>query len=131
MASFFVFRLGPPTPLDMAEYAQGPRPACSASSPVAGDGPPAGPVALADAAAVIGVPVALKYLDGLDSLLSIVQIPAGVPVATLSTSGANAGLSRGTGSWPRTTRLAVRGPPSTDLAEVLEARTTALARQIA
>ena len=42
---------------------------------------------------VIGVPVALAQLDGLDSLLSIVQMPAGVPVATLSIGGArNAGL---------------------------------------
>ncbi len=42
---------------------------------------------------VIGVPVPLKYLDGMDSLLSIVQMPAGVPVATVSIAGArNAGL---------------------------------------
>ena len=42
---------------------------------------------------VIGVPVALAKLDGLDSLLSIVQMPAGVPVATVSIGGArNAGL---------------------------------------
>jgi 5-(carboxyamino)imidazole ribonucleotide mutase len=42
---------------------------------------------------VIGVPVALRQLDGLDSLLSIVQMPAGVPVATVSIGGArNAGL---------------------------------------
>ena len=42
---------------------------------------------------VIGVPVALKYLDGMDSLLSIVQMPAGVPVATVSIGNArNAGL---------------------------------------
>lgn len=42
---------------------------------------------------VIGVPVALEALDGLDSLLSIVQMPAGVPVATVSIGGArNAGL---------------------------------------
>ncbi len=42
---------------------------------------------------VIGVPVPLKYLDGLDSLLSIVQMPAGVPVATVAVGGArNAGL---------------------------------------
>ena len=42
---------------------------------------------------VIGVPVALKYLDGLDSLLSIVQMPAGVPVATVAVGNArNAGL---------------------------------------
>jgi 5-(carboxyamino)imidazole ribonucleotide mutase len=42
---------------------------------------------------VIGVPVPLSRLDGLDSLLSIVQMPAGVPVATVSIGGAtNAGL---------------------------------------
>jgi 5-(carboxyamino)imidazole ribonucleotide mutase len=42
---------------------------------------------------VIGVPVPLKQLDGLDSLLSIVQMPAGIPVATVSIGGArNAGL---------------------------------------
>jgi 5-(carboxyamino)imidazole ribonucleotide mutase len=42
---------------------------------------------------VVGVPVPLKHLDGMDSLLSIVQMPAGVPVATVSIGGArNAGL---------------------------------------
>jgi 5-(carboxyamino)imidazole ribonucleotide mutase len=42
---------------------------------------------------VIGVPVPLKYLDGLDSLLSIVQMPGGVPVATVAVGNArNAGL---------------------------------------
>jgi len=42
---------------------------------------------------VIGVPVALKNLDGMDSLLSIVQMPAGVPVATVGVGNAkNAGL---------------------------------------
>ncbi|MDT0441644.1 5-(carboxyamino)imidazole ribonucleotide mutase [Streptomyces johnsoniae] len=42
---------------------------------------------------VIGVPVPLAHLDGMDSLLSIVQMPAGVPVATVSVAGAkNAGL---------------------------------------
>jgi 5-(carboxyamino)imidazole ribonucleotide mutase len=42
---------------------------------------------------VIGVPVPLSHLDGMDSLLSIVQMPAGVPVATVSIGGArNAGL---------------------------------------
>src|SRR4051812_39161645 len=42
---------------------------------------------------VIGVPVPLRHLDGMDSLLSIVQMPAGVPVATVSVAGArNAGL---------------------------------------
>jgi 5-(carboxyamino)imidazole ribonucleotide mutase len=42
---------------------------------------------------VIGVPVPLAHLDGLDSLLSIVQMPSGIPVATMSVGGArNAGL---------------------------------------
>jgi 5-(carboxyamino)imidazole ribonucleotide mutase len=42
---------------------------------------------------VIGVPVALAHLDGLDSLLSIVQMPRGVPVATMAVNGSrNAGL---------------------------------------
>ena len=45
---------------------------------------------------VIGVPVPLKYLDGMDSLLSIVQMPAGVPVATVAVGNArNAGLLAG------------------------------------
>jgi 5-(carboxyamino)imidazole ribonucleotide mutase len=42
---------------------------------------------------VVGVPVPLRHLDGLDSLLSIVQMPSGVPVATVAVGGArNAGL---------------------------------------
>ncbi|MBW0136033.1 5-(carboxyamino)imidazole ribonucleotide mutase [Pseudonocardia abyssalis] len=52
-----------------------------------------GMVASATPLPVIGVPVPLAYLDGMDSLLSIVQMPAGVPVATVSVGGArNAGL---------------------------------------
>ena len=52
-----------------------------------------GMVASATTLPVIGVPVPLAKLDGLDSLLSIVQMPAGVPVATVSIGGArNAGL---------------------------------------
>ena len=52
-----------------------------------------GMVAAATPLPVIGVPVPLKFLDGLDSLLSIVQMPAGVPVATVAVGGArNAGL---------------------------------------
>ena len=52
-----------------------------------------GMVAAATPLPVIGVPVPLARLDGLDSLLSIVQMPAGVPVATVSIAGArNAGL---------------------------------------
>ena len=50
-------------------------------------------VAAATPLPVIGVPVPLARLDGLDSLLSIVQMPAGVPVATVSIGGGrNAGL---------------------------------------
>ncbi|WP_433224289.1 5-(carboxyamino)imidazole ribonucleotide mutase [Dactylosporangium sp. CS-047395] len=52
-----------------------------------------GMVASATPLPVIGVPVPLKHLDGLDSLMSIVQMPAGIPVATVSIGGArNAGL---------------------------------------
>jgi 5-(carboxyamino)imidazole ribonucleotide mutase len=52
-----------------------------------------GMVASATVLPVIGVPVPLSHLSGLDSLLSIVQMPAGVPVATVSIGGArNAGL---------------------------------------
>lgn len=59
---------------------------------------------------VIGVPVPLKHLDGMDSLLSIVQMPAGVPVATVSIGGArNAGLLAarilGAGQGPEAARV--------------------------
>jgi 5-(carboxyamino)imidazole ribonucleotide mutase len=83
------------TPVAMIEYAQ------TAASRglkviIAGAGGAAhlpGMVASTTALPVIGVPVPLKYLDGMDSLLSIVQMPAGVPVATVSIGGArNAGL---------------------------------------
>jgi 5-(carboxyamino)imidazole ribonucleotide mutase len=71
-----------------------------------------GMVASATPLPVIGVPVPLRYLDGMDSLLSIVQMPAGVPVATVSIGGArNAGL------------LAVRILATSD--EALRARMTA------
>jgi 5-(carboxyamino)imidazole ribonucleotide mutase len=52
-----------------------------------------GMVASATVLPVIGVPVPLATLDGMDSLLSIVQMPSGIPVATVSIAGArNAGL---------------------------------------
>ncbi|HKE67530.1 MAG TPA: 5-(carboxyamino)imidazole ribonucleotide mutase [Micromonosporaceae bacterium] len=52
-----------------------------------------GMLAAATPLPVIGVPVPLQFLDGMDSLLSIVQMPAGVPVATVSIGGSrNAGL---------------------------------------
>ncbi|WP_424980836.1 5-(carboxyamino)imidazole ribonucleotide mutase [Labedella phragmitis] len=71
---------------------------------------------------VIGVPVPLARLDGLDSLLSIVQMPAGIPVATVSIGGArNAGL------------LAARILSTSDLAvrEKLDAYALALENQVA
>jgi 5-(carboxyamino)imidazole ribonucleotide mutase len=70
---------------------------------------------------VIGVPVPLAQLDGLDSLLSIVQMPAGVPVATVSIGGArNAGL------------LAARilGAGSDDAAEAMRARVIAFQAEL-
>ncbi|HEX5096968.1 MAG TPA: 5-(carboxyamino)imidazole ribonucleotide mutase, partial [Acidimicrobiia bacterium] len=52
-----------------------------------------GMVASATPLPVIGVPVPLRHLDGMDSLLSIVQMPAGIPVATVAIGNArNAGL---------------------------------------
>ncbi len=83
------------SPLDMVAYAQ------SAADRglrviVAGAGGAAhlpGMLASLTELPVIGVPVPLRYLDGLDSLLSMVQMPAGVPVATVAVGGAhNAGL---------------------------------------
>jgi 5-(carboxyamino)imidazole ribonucleotide mutase len=82
-------------PLDMAAYAQAAA-ARGMKVIIAGAGGAAhlpGMVASLTTLPVIGVPVPLKYLDGMDSLLSIVQMPAGVPVATVSIAGArNAGL---------------------------------------
>jgi 5-(carboxyamino)imidazole ribonucleotide mutase len=83
------------TPLGMVEYAQQAA-GRGIKVIIAGAGGAAhlpGMVASLTTLPVIGVPVPLKHLDGLDSLLSIVQMPAGVPVATVSVAGArNAGL---------------------------------------
>ena len=83
------------TPLGMASYAQEAA-GRGLKVIIAGAGGAAhlpGMVAALTPLPVIGVPVPLKYLDGMDSLLSIVQMPAGVPVATVSIGGArNAGL---------------------------------------
>jgi 5-(carboxyamino)imidazole ribonucleotide mutase len=83
------------TPLDMADYA-GSAAQRGLRVVIAGAGGAAhlpGMVASMTTLPVIGVPVPLAHLDGLDSLLSIVQMPAGVPVATVSIGGArNAGL---------------------------------------
>jgi 5-(carboxyamino)imidazole ribonucleotide mutase len=83
------------TPHDMLEYASSAS-GRGLSVVIAGAGGAAhlpGMIASATPLPVIGVPVPLKYLDGLDSLLSIVQMPAGVPVATVAVGAArNAGL---------------------------------------
>ena len=81
---------------------------------------------------VIGVPVALKHLDGVDSLHSIVQMPAGVPVATVSIGGArNAGLlavrmlAAGDGEEATRLRRAMTAFQA-DLAEMARAKGAAL-----
>jgi 5-(carboxyamino)imidazole ribonucleotide mutase len=83
------------TPAEMLEFAQGAEKNGFAVI-IAGAGGAAhlpGMVASSTTLPVIGVPVALKYLDGMDSLLSIVQMPAGIPVATVGVGNAkNAGL---------------------------------------
>ncbi|WP_259142308.1 5-(carboxyamino)imidazole ribonucleotide mutase [Tsukamurella ocularis] len=83
------------TPQRMLDYAQGAADR-GVEVIIAGAGGAAhlpGMVASATPLPVIGVPVPLKHLDGMDSLLSIVQMPAGIPVATVSVGGArNAGL---------------------------------------
>ena len=82
-------------PQDMVDYAQGAT-AQGLRVIIAGAGGAAhlpGMVASLTTLPVIGVPVPLKHLEGLDSLLSIVQMPAGVPVATVGIGNArNAGL---------------------------------------
>jgi 5-(carboxyamino)imidazole ribonucleotide mutase len=83
------------TPRDMVDYAAGAADR-GLQVIVAGAGGAAhlpGMVASLTPLPVIGVPVPLRHLDGLDSLLSIVQMPAGIPVATVAVGGArNAGL---------------------------------------
>jgi len=83
------------TPEAMIAYAKGAR-ARGLKILIAGAGGAAhlpGMLAAVTTLPVIGVPVALARLDGLDSLLSIVQMPRGVPVATVAINGAtNAGL---------------------------------------
>lgn len=83
------------TPEKMLEFAQSAQ-ANGFSVIIAGAGGAAhlpGMMASSTSLPVIGVPVSLGKLDGMDSLLSIVQMPAGVPVATVSIDGGkNAGL---------------------------------------
>ncbi len=82
-------------PLEMVEFAQAAK-AQGFKVIIAGAGGAAhlpGMVASLTTLPVIGVPVPLKNLDGMDSLLSIVQMPAGIPVATVGVGNAkNAGL---------------------------------------
>jgi 5-(carboxyamino)imidazole ribonucleotide mutase len=83
------------TPEDMIEYGRSAR-SRGLKVIIAGAGGAAhlpGMLAAMTTLPVIGVPVALSRLDGMDSLLSIVQMPRGVPVATVAINGAtNAGL---------------------------------------
>jgi 5-(carboxyamino)imidazole ribonucleotide mutase len=81
---------------------------------------------------VIGVPVPLKHLDGMDSLLSIVQMPAGVPVATVSIGGArNAGLLAVRILSASDERLRARMEAfQAELAETARAKDRALAEQV-
>jgi 5-(carboxyamino)imidazole ribonucleotide mutase len=82
-------------PLEMVEFAQAAK-ANGFKVIIAGAGGAAhlpGMVASLTTLPVVGVPVPLKNLDGMDSLLSIVQMPAGIPVATVGVGNAkNAGL---------------------------------------
>ncbi|WP_048551219.1 5-(carboxyamino)imidazole ribonucleotide mutase [Nostocoides japonicum] len=86
---------------------------------------------------VIGVPVPLAYLDGMDSLLSIVQMPAGVPVATVSIGGArNAGLLAariiGSGAGPEAERVrAAMVAFQADLSAQAQAKGRALQERLA
>lgn len=83
------------TPVDVAEYSEG---AVDRGLEliIAGAGKAAhlpGVVAASTPIPVIGVPIAASQLDGMDALLAIVQMPGGVPVATVGIGGAkNAGL---------------------------------------
>jgi 5-(carboxyamino)imidazole ribonucleotide mutase len=81
---------------------------------------------------VIGVPVPLSRLDGLDSLLSIVQMPAGVPVATVSIGGArNAGLLAARILASADEALAQRLTNYADtLAELVEQKNAALKKRL-
>ncbi|MBS1849112.1 MAG: 5-(carboxyamino)imidazole ribonucleotide mutase [Actinobacteria bacterium] len=122
------------TPLDMADYAQGAA-GRGLRVIIAGAGGAAhlpGMVASLTTLPVIGVPVPLKYLDGMDSLMSIVQMPAGVPVATVSIAGArNAGLLAArilaSGDRVLTERMAAF---QADLAATARAKNAALADRL-
>jgi 5-(carboxyamino)imidazole ribonucleotide mutase len=122
------------TPLDMAAYAQQAA-GRGLGVIIAGAGGAAhlpGMVASLTTLPVIGVPVPLRHLDGLDSLLSIVQMPAGVPVATVSIGGArNAGLLAvrilAAGNAELTARMAAF---QSELAETAQSKDAALTERL-
>jgi 5-(carboxyamino)imidazole ribonucleotide mutase len=123
------------TPVGMAEYAQAAA-GRGLQVIIAGAGGAAhlpGMVASMTTLPVIGVPVPLKHLDGLDSLLSIVQMPAGIPVATVSIGGArNAGLLAVRILAAADAGLAARVQAfQDDLAATARAKDAALAHRIA
>jgi 5-(carboxyamino)imidazole ribonucleotide mutase len=113
------------TPLDMVAYATEAADR-GLKAIIAGAGGAAhlpGMVASLTTLPVIGVPVPLRQLDGLDSLLSIVQMPAGVPVATVGVGNArNAGLLAGR-------ILATADPSLTDRLAAVAAANAAHARE--
>ena len=122
------------TPLDMARYAQDAA-GRGLRVIIAGAGGAAhlpGMVAALTTLPVIGVPVPLRYLDGMDSLLSIVQMPAGVPVATVSIGGArNAGLLAVRILGTSDPRLSAKMTQfQADLAATAQAKDAALAARI-
>lgn len=123
------------TPQKMVEYATGAA-ARGLKVIIAGAGGAAhlpGMVASMTRLPVIGVPVPLKTLDGMDSLLSIVQMPGGIPVATVSIGGAkNAGIlaARIIGSFdPKVAKLL--DEYASDLAQQVEIKNEALKNKLA
>jgi len=123
------------TPADMLDYGRAAAPR-GLQVIIAGAGGAAhlpGMLASVTPLPVIGVPVPLAHLDGLDSLLSIVQMPAGVPVATVSIGGArNAGLlaARILGVADPAVRTAVAAAQA-ELAELARAKDAALQARLA
>lgn len=111
------------TPLDMVRYARGAR-RRGLRVIIAGAGGAAhlpGMVASLTPLPVIGVPVESKALQGLDSLLSIVQMPSGIPVATVAIGGGrNAGLLA----------LRILGVGAPDLVDRMQAFQTRLAAEV-
>ncbi len=111
------------TPLDMVRYARGAR-RRGLRVIIAGAGGAAhlpGMVASLTPLPVIGVPVESKALQGLDSLLSIVQMPGGIPVATVAIGGGrNAGLLA----------LRILGVGAPDLVDRMQAFQTRLAAEV-